>query len=59
MANFLLLYSGGKMPESPAEQAAGAERLGDLDGWTGQGIGRRGQSVYTGGKKHCERRKSE
>ena len=36
MANFLLLYSGGKMPESPAEQAA---ILKDWETWMG-GLGK-------------------
>ena len=36
MANFLLLYSGGKMPESPAEQAA---VMKDWETWMG-GLGK-------------------
>jgi hypothetical protein len=36
MANFLLLYSGGKMPESPAKQAA---VMKDWETWMG-GLGK-------------------
>src|SRR5579864_5491446 len=42
MANFLLLYSGGSMPESPAEQAA------VMQAW-GAWFGRLGSALIDGG----------
>jgi hypothetical protein len=42
MANFVLLYSGGKMPESPAEQAA---VMKDWETW----MGRLGKALVDGG----------
>ena len=42
MANYLLLYSGGSMPESPAEQAA------VMQAW-GAWFGRLGSALVDGG----------
>ena len=42
MADYLLLYSGGKMPESPAEQAA---VMKEWETW----FGKLGKSVKDGG----------
>jgi hypothetical protein len=42
MANYLLLYSGGKMPESEAEQAA------VMQAWT-NGFGQLGSALVDGG----------
>lgn len=42
MANYILLYSGGKMPESPAEQEA---VMKDWTAW----YGRLGQALVDGG----------
>ena len=42
MANYLLLYSGGKMPESEAEQAAA------MQAWTSW-FGQLGSSLVDGG----------
>ena len=42
MANYVLLYSGGKMPESPAEQAA---VMKDWEAW----FGKIGKALVDGG----------
>jgi len=51
MANFVLLYSGGSMPESQAEQAA------VLQAW-GAWYGRLGNAVVDGGNPFTSQAKS-
>ncbi len=59
MANFVLLYSGGSMPETEAEQAAVMQAWGAWFGQLGRCPGRRGQSVYPAGQTHREQRKGQ
>ena len=51
MANYLLLYSGGSMPESPAEQAA------VMQAW-GQWFGDLGSALVDGGNPTTGKAKS-
>ncbi len=51
MANYVLLYSGGKMPESPAEQAA---VMKDWETW----FGKIGSGLVDGGDPFTGKAKS-
>lgn len=51
MANYVLLYSGGKMPESPAEQAA---VMKDWEAW----FGGMGSALVDGGDPFTGKAKS-
>lgn len=59
MSKFMLVYTGGKMPESGAEQKNSPERLGDLVHAGGDGGHRSGQSVHPDGQEYQPRGKDQ